>query len=426
MVSVDSDLAVLRAEAGLADIAAGTKLDRHSCLGQGAFAEVISVSVAATTVPLALKRFTEDSSAVRAARLVAQLHGRLSGLAPAVWLRSCAGMPFWSGALSENGGTPFSALVSLDLRAVGYLSLEEILDEGCAGLLGMDLGDRLELARSFAETATVFEDLGLLHADINPPNLFVDLDNRRVALIDSDGGAMVGVGDGIPEACGKADDFLAPELADPTSTVAVSVTSERWSYGISVCYLLLGTHPLFFLRSLGAQVIGEYQQSFIWPDVDLASDLVSDGTAADYPDWKLDADQLHGEVADQIRCLIAGHADPTLRPTALAWTLALQPGPPWFDTISVTTTTPAGGNVEVTWWAPRASTVTVAGVTGLPARGSTLVTVTTSGPIRLEAANSYGTAEGWTDPIAVLRDLTPPVLRLPRLVLPTTPRIEAP
>lgn len=427
IVSVDSDLPVLRAAAGLPEIGAGTELDPHFSLGRGAFAEVISVTMPGTTVALALKRFSPGvSDTARTGELIAELHRRLSTLPPSVWLRSCAGVPLWFGQISEDGGAPLPALLSFDLRAVGYVSLEEILDDGCAGLLSMDLGDRIELARSFAEGAAVFEDLGLLHSDINPPNLFVDLDNRRVALIDVDGGALAGVGDGIPEACGKADDFLAPELADQTSAAGVSVSSERWSYGITVSYLLLGTHPLYFLRSLGGKVIDEYQHSFVWPDVDLASDLVSDGAAIDYPAWKADVDQLPSEITNQVRNLLAGHADPSLRPSAWSWALALQPGPPWFEVISAATTVTAGRDVEVTWWAPRASTVTVAGVTGLPARGSALIPVAASGPIRLEAANSYGTAEGWTDPVAVFRGPPSPILRVPRFMPSALPRIRLP
>jgi serine/threonine protein kinase len=291
----------------------------------------------------------------------------------------------------------------------------------------MDLGDRIELARSFAETAALFEDLEFLHSDINPPNLFVDLDNLRVAVIDVDGGALVGVGDGVPEACGKSDDFLAPELADPTSGATVTAFSERWSYGITVSYLLLGTHPIFFLRSLGGRVIEEYQDSFTWPDVDLASDLVNEGIAADYPVWKADVEQLSGEVAEHFRTLLAGHADPSLRPSAWGWALALQPGPPWFEEISASGAVMVGGKVPVSWWAPRASSVTVAGITGLPARGSLLVAVAASGPIRLEAANAYGTTESWTDPVAVFRALPPPpLLRVPRLRPPALPRLRLP
>lgn len=405
IVSVTSELPALRNDLGAAALRVGDRLELTGQVGVGGFGEVAGARPGfGVGLPLVVKTLIPGiGDPSKAIRIVSELHRRLNNRSTPDWVERAKGFPYWSGSIRHDDGRVVPAFVSVDLNGLGYIALEEILDAGGGPLLELELIQRVELAMRFAATAALFEELGFVHADLNAPNIFVHLDESDVAVIDVDGGALLCSGDDMPTANGKADEFLAPELGDPLAAVPVNEESERWSQGITLSYLLLGTHPLFFLRSLGSVVIDQYLARFVWPAIDPHCDLVLPENAAPYTEWLEEVEELPSELLQVFRTLLAGFNVPSHRPSGWDWMLALQAGTPFFEEVSVSDATVVGDPVTVSWWAPWAASVEVGGQVGLPARGTVSVFLAITGPISLVARNAFGTAEASTASVAVLR-----------------------
>jgi serine/threonine protein kinase len=320
------------------------------------------------------------------------------------WQAHLIGLPYWVGKVRGDDGTSLTALVSVDVRGLGYDSLENVLEAGAETILTLPLDARMRLASSFVSAQSLFEDIGFVHADMNPPNLFLNPHARDAVLVDFDGGAFVSEGQ-VPAAWGKVDDFLAPELMEVSANTGalIGVESERWSVGIAISYLLLGAHPLFFLRSLGRDVVSSYRQQYVWPAVDPTSDLVLTDNLPAYGPWLNEVKQLPVEVRETFYRLVDGYGSPATRPGPFEWAVALQDGKPWFESVSVTgAPVLAGDSVTISWWAPRAASVMIGHLGKFDARGSVEMTLFRTQAISLVASNLFGETSTTTQEVTVL------------------------
>lgn len=431
--TVVSQLPALAAATGCPVLAAGDELLVDDVAEAGAFGVVRRGRPASgPTADLVVKRFgLRPVDADRALRVVAELHRRLSERPVVEWRDAAWGLPYLAARVRTDAGAVMAATVGLNLCTRGFVSLETVLDQRLDDLLALPLVERLRLAADFATGQALWETVGLVHSDVNPPNLFVDLTARRAVVIDFDGGGLQGGPDEQPATRGKSDDFAAPEIGTGSP---ITPETERWSTGIAVSYLLLGTHPLFFLRAFSLQTLAAYRARWNWPDMDPAATLAADGVAGDYQGWREEIDQLSSECCGLFRALIDSADGNRPRPSPLDWLLGLQPSPPWFQDLQIPAVAVAGEVFTVSWWAPLAASVEVAGATGLAARGSCRLRLRSGGRIVLRAVNPAGTAIE-TRAILIVRRVNAPELTgvlIPRLATapladpvdhPTSPRL---
>lgn len=253
----------------------------------------------------------------------------------------------------------------------------------------------------------MLDGVGFVHADMNADNVVVDLDTLDAVLLDVDSRMVRGApGASTPLTVGKLDEFCAPEVVGPSGVPELSRVndlSERWAIGFVVSYLLFGVHPLFFLRSTGADVVGQYLAAHTWPHLPLDSDLFLAPNAEVYRTWLDQLDELPPAVRDALAAVVdPGAAQPGRRPSACDWALALAAVPPWFDLVHVDEVVLAGRPATVRWHAPTAAAVEIVGVGTCPGKGTENVVLPRSARLRLVARNAAGEADAVTPLIRVV------------------------
>jgi hypothetical protein len=260
--------------------------------------------------------------------------------------------------------------------------------------------------------------------------VFVDPAGGRAAIIDWDCGVLPGSPNALPLSCGKTDDFVAPEakLGGAIDPNAIDLLSERWAVGYMVHYLLFGVGPLFFLQRLSAQDVAAYLGAHTWPDIDPQSALFNAPNRGFYSRYLQDLAELPTAVVDLFRDFVThGTSDPSLRPSSAEWRDALEAvaAPADFDWVTIgEEVTIAAEPVRVSWSAPAASAVFINGDGPHPADGWVDVYLTKTGPVSLEATNTFGSSVYLSDDVIVLGlpsrpqlSIDPPSITLPRLVM---------
>lgn len=427
---------------------AGAVIKLGEDVGRGGFATVFaveSVDGVAPSRPLLAKVF--DDSALRGvkgggeriAAGVSDLIARLEGRVDDDWLDLLLALPFCIVFADRQGQISLTGLM-LDLRALGYEPSPFGDTAEMARYLARPLVDRQELAASFARKAELFEDVGLVHGDLNGQNLLVSYSKRDIQVIDFDAGVLVVRGDEYPLTPGKPDGFMPPEVKQPSAPGQIDISafvppSERWSVACIVGYLLFGSHPAFFLEEISAASIRDYARAVPgWPEIDPHSALftsTSENRAA-YPKMRAVFDSLPDEVVATFRQLFAAGLSADHRPAASEWirTLTILRSPPRFiEVVTDGACVIASMPVTVTWRAEGTASVEVRVVYprgearslgAFPGAGSASVELPESAGFVLTACNSYGEVHAVAGPIRVL---PAPALAVNR---PTRPSIGRP
>jgi serine/threonine protein kinase len=400
-------------------------------IGGGAFGTVYScVQIAGSKVAgLVVKRHHENSGVTpeQCAGVLGALHAAVDarwGTTAAAVREHLAGMPFWVG-WARWGGDEVMVSVSVNLIDLGYEPFDPILESPSrlSGWLALSILDRLQIARTFAASHALCEEMDFLHADVNVENMFVDPSGRRSTLIDFDSGCLPGSPNPRPLTWGKPDDFVAPEAKvggrlDPD---AIDRFSERWAVGWMLHYLLFGVGPLFFLTQLSSPVIGQYLAAFTWPDIDHNSPLFNRPNRSFYSRYLQELAELPVGAIEMFRQFVTvGALDPHRRPSSSEWCDALDSvtSPPVFERVTLSTETILYLQaVQVSWTASGADTVTIDGAGTFANHGRAQVIPSRSGPIRLVARNAFGAVEHLTAHISVLRGPRLVVLLSPKAIM---------
>jgi hypothetical protein len=190
------------------------------------------------------------------------------------------------------GGDPVFGYSADRLDTAGYVPLADVLDptddpEPRRRYVDhLTIGDRLLLAHELAEGAQALRDLSYIHADINPPNLFVNIGECHVAIIDFDSGAVTDDPKETPSTFGKKSDgeWVAPEILDQIAAhrsgplvVRVDRHTDEWAFTVGIHYLLFLCGPFFVLRQSHSRWIRDYVTRFRWPAFDGADPLFTAG-----------------------------------------------------------------------------------------------------------------------------------------------------
>jgi len=398
-------------------VTVGTVLRVGAEIGSGGFGTVSACTVAGASAPagaIVVKQFSGNGADPRRnADVVADLHRALE-LLTTDWTPHCWGVPYWVGNVISATGQQGVAWVGADLSARGFEPLADLLEDRQDDLIAQPLPRRLELVAHFAAGQVVRDAAGFVHADINPENVFVNLATGHVQVIDVDSGVVRWAGTELPLTTGKADEFLAPEIINAAGVPDITVVgpdSERWATGLTACILLLGVHPLFFLRTLGPVAIAGYAQRYTWPVIAPHDPLYQPTNDAFYRGWRRTVDQLPDTVTGVIQQLLGpGYTTPALRPDPQAWLDSLTAEPPTIELISYPRVVHQHTAFAISWTTHRAATVELTSSRNprrygpYPPNGVAQIVLSATGDtITLTARNAFGETTATTDAILVLR-----------------------
>jgi hypothetical protein len=226
------------------------------------------------------------------------------------------------------------------LDTAGYVPLSHVLDPDedpaprARYASELTLGDRLLLAYELAEGMYALQALSYIHGDINPPNLFVNVDECHVALIDFDSGAVTDDPDEIPTTFGKRTDgeWVAPEILDQLLAprqgppmVRVDRSTDDWAVTVGIHYLLFLCGPFFILKRSSSKSIRDYVTRLGWPGFDPADPLFTSGIAPNHASYTAMLAQLPPGVTRRMSdALNGGTLQPGRRTRPYQWMLELR------------------------------------------------------------------------------------------------------
>ncbi len=288
-----------------------------------------------------------------------EMQRKQAGEMPLQEMAGLRALPFLVFRTRDNG-KPYIGYLMERLDTQGYLPLSSLIDGDDAqrdSFSQISWEMRQQLALELAEAAQVLHDeIGLVVADINAPNIWVDPFAGHLCLTDFDSS---GFQNGMPPTVyGKPDEFLAPEIADALQQKndpmrAVSVQSDLFSLLIATCYLLFGTHPLFFLKENSGPVIQEYFQNYRWPNISTSDPFFAADNADAYA-WLCDELSAWPPSSQEALALAIHHSwfDPNERFTAKAWVdlfISAIPPPAIISFAVSSFCTVAGVPVDLSW-----------------------------------------------------------------------------
>jgi serine/threonine protein kinase len=376
--------------------------DRHPVVGPAAIATPTAVTLLRSS-PVASAR---QALIIRLHTEMAKKVANVSGWATGGELR---GIPSWIGLARDDHGTQWVAVSEVDLSVCGFHALDDVLTRYWADFWGLSVPRRLAFVHSFLRTVAALDDLQFIHGAIDASSILLHPQQERVALTNVGSGAFGGYGRSHVCSVGPASDFLAPELIDPAGPRPefVGVTTDRWSVGVAIFYLLFGVHPLYFLPDLGRRTIEAYQRSNTWPAVPPAI-IAAGSTPVEFAQafggtWA----QLPAQVTYLMSELFeSGWADQSRRPDVDAWVAAfgVPLSAPLFTRVSLgSSVVIEGGEVPLSWETTDAFEVEVVGVVGrFPPTGSARIPMYTSRHLELHARGPLGTATEITRRIDVV------------------------
>jgi hypothetical protein len=264
---------------------------------------------------------------------------RAAGEPPLQSLPALRALPQFS-FRGQMGGEAVFGYSADRLDTAGYLPLSRVLDpeEDSAPraryVSELAPDDRLLLAYELAEGVQALQALSYIHGDINPPNLFVNVDECHVALIDFDSGAVTDDPDEVPTTFGKRTDgeWVAPEILDQLlaprqgpPTVRVDRFTDDWAVTVGIHYLLFLCGPFFVLSRFSSRSIRDYVTRLRWPAFDPADPLFAPGVAPGHASYTAMLGWLPPAVRRRMsEALNGGALEPGRRVSPYQWMMDLR------------------------------------------------------------------------------------------------------
>ncbi len=219
-----------------------------------------------------------------------------------------------------------------------FETLEDILQNRFRDFRQLSFKKKLRMALNLTECFDRLRDLNYIHADINPHNIFVNLEDtfrtqkRHLVLIDYDSGVVVDQPTDTPTTYGKKNEWLAPEvyeqesnLVNGKSNVTVDLFTDIWAVAVGVHYVLFSRFPFFFLKVAGPQELRDYLQRYRWPAVDKNYPNFNPTQARVYDDYRKRFDRIDNDLKRPfILTFNEGVYNRTRRISYAQWTLLLK------------------------------------------------------------------------------------------------------
>jgi len=157
------------------------------------------------------------------------------------------------------------------MRRVEGKSFKELIEDNINYYINLPIETRLQFCLQFVEGMNILYSLTIIHADINSQNLMIDLNSKRLTIIDLDGGAVAKTGSSPVVIAQREPGWVAPEIfsqlleTTDQQEVNVEITADLWSIACGVHQLLFGLAPFFFINS--QPDIKKYLQTYKWPQI---------------------------------------------------------------------------------------------------------------------------------------------------------------
>jgi serine/threonine protein kinase len=218
------------------------------------------------------------------------------------------------------------------LDTEGYRSFADIVGmetqlEATELYLTLSIEERIILAAEMAEGFQALSEMSFIHADINAPNLLIDIERCHLAIIDYDSGAVM---DDTPTTFGKSDDWLAPEIkeqmAQQSNTVNVDGFTDRWAVFIGIHHLLFLGPPLFFFNNfVTSESVGIYLKNDRWPHIAPDHHLFNQQIESFYRDYLHNFGSLPQPLQKELSVTMnEGFFQPSMRTSYQQWALILR------------------------------------------------------------------------------------------------------
>jgi serine/threonine protein kinase len=207
-------------------------------------------------------------------------------------------------------------------KIVGMQAQPELLE--CFFTLSTD--ERIILAAEMTEGGKALTEMSFIHADINAPNLLIDIEHCHLAIIDYDSGAVM---DDRPTTFGKRDLWLAPELHERMAqqdTAEADTFTDRWSVFIGIHHLLFLGHPLFFFNDyISRQSVSAYLDRYRWPHITTDDPLFNPNIGSAYEDYLFALTDLPTPLQKELSTTMNdGFLDPAMRTSYQQWASVLR------------------------------------------------------------------------------------------------------
>jgi serine/threonine protein kinase len=228
--------------------------------------------------------------------------------------------------LGEMNGRQVLGYSATRLDTEGYVSFAEIIEEPdsepAARYLTLTFTESMVLAAEMVEGFQALSEMSFVHADINAPNLLVDIERCHLAIIDYDSGAMDG---GSPTTRGKQGDWMALEINEDI-TAKVDHLTDRWSVFVGIHYLLFLYPPLFFFNThITSDSVRTYLRDCQWPNIPLDHPLFNPEVASAYSQYFQFFDELPGEIKKELSSTLnEGFFNPSARTSFQQWASILR------------------------------------------------------------------------------------------------------
>jgi serine/threonine protein kinase len=227
--------------------------------------------------------------------------------------------------LGEMNGHQVLGYSAARLDTEDYVPFAAIVDDPDPELerayLTLTFDESMLLAAEMAEGFQALSEMSFVHADINAPNLLLDIERCHIAIIDYDSG---GVDGDQPTTPGKRDHWVAPEvngLKDKIDHLA-----DRWSVFVGIHYLLFLYPPLFFLNTyMTSDSAGIYLRDCQWPNIPSNHSLFDPGVTSAYNQYLLNFGELPEGVKRELSSTLnEGFLNPLARTSCQQWASTLR------------------------------------------------------------------------------------------------------
>jgi serine/threonine protein kinase len=318
---------------------------KEPVLASGNFGDVYvcaNINGAVPVLPQAVKILRDDGSG-NAQRGFDTIHKLQQQILDSNARRAAARQPSLQSLPALNALPQFSFIGEMDGRQVfgysatflntdDYIPFDQIVGmapqtEYFERYSALSIDERILLAAEMAEGFQALSEMMFVHADINAPNLLIDIERCHLTIIDYDSGAVM---DDKPTTFGKQDLWLAPEindqLAQQSTTIKIDGLTDRWAVFIGIHYLLFLGHPLFFFNTyISSKSAGIYLQDNRWPHIAPDHPFFDQQKESLYNDYLYDLSDLPKPLQKEFSVSMnEGFSQPGMRTSCEQWVLTLR------------------------------------------------------------------------------------------------------
>lgn len=228
---------------------------------------------------------------------------------------------------------------SARLDVLGYCELDAIQADAVlmAQYHAIGLQGKLALAMQLAEAVQVLQELSYIHADINSKNVFVNIQQRKLAIIDFDSGAVTSHPGDRPTTFGKPCDGewqafeIARQLKQRTGSrvVKVDFLTDLWSIAVGIHNLIFLGGPLFYLSEISENSLSDYfeKQKLKWPDISKKCQYIKTSIYSQHRKYldllrSVEFAPIYNRLLHSIN---EGLLNPDARPTCSQWVHTIKP-----------------------------------------------------------------------------------------------------